>query len=160
MRPSPPYPAASWLSRLKAVHMIIKSYIQLPPEAKTIRTAVFVSEQGFAEEFDDIDETAVHLVMYVQEQPVATCRVYFNPTKQSFVVGRIAVLKPWRGKQLGAAILRAAEERIRQDGGKQVMLAAQVTASAFYKKQGYCKHGEPFMEEHCPHIWMIKQFQC
>ena len=38
--------------------METKIYNQLPDEAKEIRLEVFVKEQGFEEEFDDIDETA------------------------------------------------------------------------------------------------------
>ena len=41
--------------------MEIKIYNQLPDEAKEIRLEVFVKEQGFEEEFDDIDETAAHI---------------------------------------------------------------------------------------------------
>ena len=32
------------------------------PDARLIRQSVFVEEQGFEYEFDDIDETALHLV--------------------------------------------------------------------------------------------------
>ena len=34
------------------------------PDARVIRQSVFVEEQGFEYEFDDIDETALHLVLY------------------------------------------------------------------------------------------------
>lgn len=44
--------------------MEIKIYNQLPDEAKEIRLEVFVKEQGFEEEFDDIDETAAHIVLF------------------------------------------------------------------------------------------------
>ena len=35
------------------------------PDARAIRQSVFVEEQGFEYEFDDIDETALHLVLYL-----------------------------------------------------------------------------------------------
>ena len=35
------------------------------PEAIDIRQEVFVEEQGFSGEFDDIDDKAVHAVIYV-----------------------------------------------------------------------------------------------
>lgn len=44
--------------------METKIYNQLPDEAKEIRLEVFVKEQGFEEEFDDIDETAAHIVLF------------------------------------------------------------------------------------------------
>ena len=56
--------------------MTFKCYDRLPEEAKAIRTAVFVGEQGFETEFDDIDDVARHIVMYDGERAVATCRYY------------------------------------------------------------------------------------
>ena len=44
--------------------METKIYNQLPDEAKEIRLEVFVKEQGFEEEFDDIDKTAAHIVLF------------------------------------------------------------------------------------------------
>lgn len=44
--------------------MFIKLYDEIPEEAKTIREAVFIKEQGFKDEFDEIDDIAkiiIHL---------------------------------------------------------------------------------------------------
>ena len=35
----------------------------LPPQAAAIRRAVFMDEQGFRDEFDEIDPRASHLVL-------------------------------------------------------------------------------------------------
>ena len=50
--------------------MEIRYYDNLPEEAKTIRRAVFMEEQGFQEEFDEIDGQAGHLVMFDGALPV------------------------------------------------------------------------------------------
>lgn len=136
--------------------MTIRSYNALPPEAAAIREAVFMREQGFAEEFDDIDSRAVHLVLFADGVPAATCRYYWNKDQGCHAIGRIAVQKPFRGRGLGAAVLRAAEAHIARAGGCQAVLAAQVRAGGFYQKQGYLPCGAPFDEEGCPHIWMRK----
>lgn len=136
--------------------MTIRSYRTLPPEAVAIRQAVFVDEQGFAEEFDGTDREAVHLVLFLQDTPTATCRYYWNQEQGCHAIGRLAVVWTHRGQQLGAAMLRAAEEQIAQAGGTQAALAAQIRAQGFYEKQGYQPHGAPFDEEGCPHIWMRK----
>jgi predicted GNAT family N-acyltransferase len=141
---------------LEEAKMTIKEYNHLPEESKKIRSEVFVKEQGFVEEFDEIDGIAKHMVIYESEQPISTCRIYFNIKKQSFVIGRIAVLREWRGKNIGAIILNAAEDNIRRDGGKSVMLSAQVRVAEFYEKQGYKKQGKAYLDEDCPHIWMKK----
>ena len=97
--------------------------------------------------------------MYEKEQPVSTCRIYFNIEKQSFVIGRIAVVKEWRGKNIGTKIINIAEDSIKTDGGKSAMLSAQVRVAEFYEKQGYKKQGKAYLDEACPHIWMKKNLQ-
>ena len=154
------YKVSFWVSFIfKEVKMIIKEYNYLPEEAIKIRNEVFVKEQGFVEEFDEIDVIAKHIVLYEKEQPVSTCRIYFNIEKQSFVIGRIAVVKEWRGKNIGTKIINIAEDSIKTDGGKSAMLSAQVRVAEFYEKQGYKKQGKAYLDEACPHIWMKKNLQ-
>lgn len=151
------YKVSFWvLFIFKEAKMIIKEYNHLPEEAIKIRTEVFVKEQGFVEEFDEIDGIAKHIVLYEKEQPISTCRIYFNIEKQSFVIGRIAVAMEWRGKNIGTKIINIAEDYIKTDGGKSVMLSAQERVAEFYEKQGYKKLGKAFLDEGCPHIWMKK----
>ncbi len=141
---------------LKEDKMIIKDYNYLPEEAKKIRSEVFVKEQGFYDEYDEFDDIAKHMVMYSNEEPISTCRIYYNSEKESYIIGRVAVLKEWRGKNIGRRILNAAEEYIRENGGKSVMLSGQVRVAGFYEKLGYIKQGETYLDEGCPHIWMKK----
>lgn len=42
--------------------MNTKTYTTLPQEAKDIRIEVFMKEQGFENEFDDIDQISSHIV--------------------------------------------------------------------------------------------------
>lgn len=44
--------------------MQLEAYDFLPEDAKRIREAVFMKEQGFKNEFDDIDLLALHLILY------------------------------------------------------------------------------------------------
>lgn len=136
-----------------------KLYTSLPKEAVFIRTTVFMEEQGFAEEFDAADETARHLVLYEDEKPAAVCRFFRDEEKQCYTVGRVAVLKEFRGRSLGSAVLHEAEEQVKRLNGKSVCLAAQVQARGFYEKQGYSARGPEFMEEFCPHVWMYKNLE-
>ena len=43
-------------------------------DARLIRQQVFVEEQGFVNEFDDIDAKAYHAVIYTGGYPIATGR--------------------------------------------------------------------------------------
>ena len=128
----------------------------LPQGAREIRQAVFVEEQGFREEFDQTDQRAAHLVLFISGQAAATCR-YFKKEEGTFLVGRIAVRKPFRKRGLGAELLKEAERRIAAKGGKRLLVHAQTQARGFYEKQGFSPFGGEDEEEGCPHVWMKKE---
>ncbi len=136
--------------------MDIRIYDTLPDDAARIREAVFMKEQGFHNEFDSTDRNASHLVLYIEGMPAGTCRFFPGQSQREYVVGRIAIMKEYRGGGLGSKVLCAAESAIRKAGGQKVILHAQQQARAFYEKQGYSAHGEPDFDEDCPHIWMAK----
>ena len=48
----------------------------LSEDEKFIRETVFIEEQKFKIEFDDTDDIATHIVMYLDNQPVGCCRLY------------------------------------------------------------------------------------
>lgn len=133
-----------------------KKFNYLSPDAKKIREEVFVSEQGFQNEFDEIDNYATHLVFYEKNTPIAVCRYYKDKEKDTYIVGRIAVLKAYRGNHFGQCILEVLEENIVSKGGKKISLSAQVRVQSFYKKSGYVAKGDTYMDENCPHICMEK----
>ncbi len=135
----------------------IIAYEQFPECAKEIREAVFVKEQGFRDEFDETDASAVHIVVFDNAGvPVGTCRVFWNEERASYILGRLAVLKEHRGERLGSLIVREAEQYVQKTGQAQLALHAQCTASAFYEKLGYTAFGEIEEEQGCPHVWMKK----
>ena len=88
--------------------MSICVYDSLPDEAVEIRENVFVKEQGFEKEFDEIDEKAIHLVMFDEhlQKPVATCRIYEGSKPSEFILGRLAVVLECRGMNLGSDMKR------------------------------------------------------
>lgn len=137
--------------------MEIKVFSSLPEAAKRIREQVFIEEQGFTVEFDDKDEIAIHLVLFAEDgTPVATCRIFKDSDKDTYVIGRIAVIKAYRGKKLGSVLLTEAERYVKEKGGKCIELLAQQRVTAFYKKCGFTEFGEVEYDEGCPHIRMKK----
>lgn len=56
--------------------METKIYDYLHEDAIYIRTEIFMKEQGFENEFDEIDEQCMHLVIYDKDTPIGTCRLY------------------------------------------------------------------------------------
>lgn len=137
--------------------MIIRTFNFLPKEAIDIRITVFVDEQGFIDEIDDIDNIATHLLLFDNTYtPLATCRVFEGEEKGNFILGRLCVLKEHRSKGLGSLILKEAEKIVKEKGGRSVMLHSQLHAKSFYEKSGYSQHGELEFEQNQPHIWMKK----
>lgn len=132
-----------------------KIYKSLPDEAKYIRTKVFVEEQGFKEEFDSIDNTCTHMVMFESNAPCAVVR--YCKSGEKYVIGRLAVIKEYRGSGIGAKIIAEAEKSIKAEGGREIVLHSQCRAMPFYEKQGYSPFGEIEYEEYCPHMWMKKE---
>lgn len=124
--------------------------------AAYIREEVFVKEQGYTveEEFDDLDKEAHHLVLLDGENPVATARL-ISLGNDEFKPGRIAVLKEYRGKNIGAELLSAVLEKAKEFGGKTFHIGAQTYAVGFYEKFGFKAYGEEYMDGRIPHIDMI-----
>ena len=95
--------------------MEIKIFSFLPDEAMKIRVEVFVDEQGFVDLPDETDLVALHFVGYIDSLPVATCRA-FKGDDDSYILGRFAVLKEYRGKGLGSELLGAVCNSLRERG--------------------------------------------
>lgn len=136
--------------------MRIKGYRGLPVEAKEIRETVFLKEQGFEREADSKDEYAMHFVAYEGEMAVGTCRVTWNDDVGTYAIGRLAVLKDYRGRGIGAKLVEKSEEYAKIQQETELQLHAQCTAMDFYRKLGYTEYGEVEYEQDCPHMWMRK----
>ena len=137
--------------------MEIGIYHALPQGAAEVRRIVFMEEQGFVEEFDEIDGLAIHFLMCDGQRPVATCRLFADDaTEQGWILGRFAVLREYRGQQLGRRLMEAVETHIKALGGKHIRLHAQCRVREFYGSLGFEAYGAVEPEEGCPHIWMKK----
>ena len=134
--------------------MRVEKFTFLPDQAKRVRVAVFMQEQGFLDEFDALDEIATHFVAFDGEDAVATCRTWLSDDGYHF--GRLAVLKSHRGQGLGALMLHEAEVYVRNIGGGSITLHAQCRAEQFYRKSGYSPYGEIDYDEGVEHIHMRK----
>lgn len=122
-----------------------------------IREEVFIKEQGFQNEFDDIDDTAIHAVIYMDKQPAGCGRTFKDEQEEGlWHLGRLAILVPYRKQGLGAEIIQILEDAACKQGATHMVLSAQDHAIAFYQKCGYQPFGEFYMDEHVPHQMMKK----
>lgn len=124
-------------------------------DAEYIRTMVFVEEQGVSKdiEMDDLDNEAIHVVMYNENLPVATGRIIEIESKV-YKIGRVAVLKEFRGQKLGHKIMDKLIDTCKERGFKKIKLNAQIRAKDFYKSLGFTEEGEVFLEANIEHIAM------
>ena len=136
--------------------MIVQVLDHITDEIKQIRIDVFMKEQGFSQEFDEIDETAKFVLLSIDGKAAGTCRYFPGKENGSAYIGRLAVRREFRGQRLGATIMIAAENTIRKAGFKTCGLSAQVQARPFYESLGYKAEGDEYLDEDCPHIFMRK----
>lgn len=121
------------------------------PALTAVRHRVFVEEQGVPEalELDDEDASARHWLALADDVPVGTLRMLRDGH-----IGRLAVLRPWRGRGIGAALLGAALDCARELEQREVYLHAQVHALAFYQRWGFAAEGPEFLDAGIPHRLM------
>jgi hypothetical protein len=146
---------------IKSKAIETRVYEGIIDSAMEIRQEVFVEEQGFEDEFDDIDRRATHIVLIdkynKEEKPIATCRVFQKEgSTEEYILGRLAVRKEYRENKIGSKTIEEAEKCVRKKGGTSISLHSQCSAKGFYQKQGYEEYGKIENEQGCPHIWMKK----
>jgi predicted GNAT family N-acyltransferase len=125
-------------------------------EARRIRALVFVREQGvpLELEWDGRDPDCEHALAYAADgSAVATGRLLPDGH-----IGRMAVLKHWRGQGAGALVLQALSEQARHRGHANVRLNAQTYAAGFYRRFGFEPAGPEFVEAGIPHVPMQRDF--
>lgn len=136
----------------------VDDWAALGNDATQVRTAVFVQEQGIApeDEWDDADQTAVHVVAYDElGQAIGTGRL-LRHNSRAWRIGRMAVHRTLRGAHVGQHLLAALIDAARQAGYAEVMLHAQRSAEGFYQRQGFTPRGAYFDEVGISHIEMFR----
>lgn len=137
---------------------------------KEVRSRVFIEEQQvpIELEWDEYDEDAMHWLAFDTEQqqspvpgqtvdhppakPIGTCRMLSNGH-----IGRMAVLKQYRGQGIGRMLLDAAINQAKNLQLFEVYLHAQTHAITFYQTAGFITHGGVFLDANIEHSAMKLQ---
>jgi len=132
-----------------AVCIELGAWRLLRAPAQAVRFAVFVEEQRVPVELelDEFDPVSLHALARDQgDRVLGTGRLLPDGH-----IGRMAVLKEWRGRGAGKAMLRRLIDAARERGRREVALSAQVHALAFYRAEGFEPVGAVYEEAGIPH---------
>lgn len=124
-------------------------------KAFAIRMRVFVKEQGVPSdiELDRDDQRAVHFLATASGKAIGTARIVMR--RGGAKIGRMAVLKSYRGKGVGRMLLKRAVVTAKKLGAQKIYLHAQVAVSGFYERLDFRSVGPVFDEAGIPHRKMV-----
>ncbi len=126
-------------------------------QLSAIRDEVFINEQNVPPDLerDPMDVHYTHaLARDSNNNPIGTGRLLDNGK-----IGRMAVLKPWRGKGVGQALLHALIDVARKAGLNEVILDSQTLAQGFYHREGFTRFGDEFIDAGILHVKMKKDLR-
>ncbi|MCQ4268168.1 GNAT family N-acetyltransferase [Pseudomonas stutzeri] len=123
-------------------------------DLRRIREAVFIAEQAVPpeQEWDADDVEAVHFLALEDGYAIGTARLLADGQ-----IGRVAVLRDWRGMNVGDALMRAVIAEAERRGLREQKLTAQVHATRFYERLGFEVVSEEFLEAGIPHVDMLRK---
>jgi predicted GNAT family N-acyltransferase len=123
-------------------------------KAFSIRRTVFVEEQNCPPELEwENDGFATHFLATYNGTPAGAAR--WRKTENGYKLERFAVLKEFRGKKIGEALVASVLKDIPPEAG-MVYLNSQIQAVGFYLKLGFETYGEQFEEAGILHYKMIR----
>ncbi|HET6545388.1 MAG TPA: GNAT family N-acetyltransferase [Rhodanobacteraceae bacterium] len=111
---------------------------------RAVREQVYIIEQLVpgSEEWDGLDARSLHVLARDSDgHAIGTGRL--TPDRR---IGRMAVLREWRGRGVGAAMLAALLAEARTLGHRFIDIHAQSHALGFYARFGFEICGEEFLE--------------
>ena len=132
---------------------IICDYASNTEEICAIRYEVFVDEQNVPVELeiDGLDGKAKHVLTFVDDVPIGTGRILSDGH-----IGRVAVLKNYRGLGIGKSIMKELIKCAQDMSLEKVWLSSQWHAHSFYLDLGFVCVGEVYKEAGIEHIKMFR----
>ena len=123
---------------------------------RTIRDEVFVREQSVPVEleWDEFDPVSQHVLAWSSDRAIGTGRLLPDGH-----IGRMAVLREWRQRGVGSALLTALMEVARASGLSRVELNAQLHAMPFYERHGFRAEGGEFLDAGIVHRRMGRDLE-
>lgn len=139
---------------MNSISVLVADWQKDNADLRRIREKVFIAEQAVPPEleWDNEDAQAVHFLAYEGDYAIGTARLL--PDGQ---IGRVSVLKDWRGLNVGDALLAAVIAEAERRGLHEQRLSAQVQATPFYERHGFRVLSEEYLDAGIPHVDMLRQ---
>lgn len=137
-------------------HVRSARWPQDEPAIGAVRRQVFIDEQGVPEamEWEVEDGRCRWFVAESGDEVIGIARL--TPEGR---IGRMAVRRPYRGRGVGSALLRAALTAARAAGWETIRLSAQTRAMPFYARHGFRAEGPEYLDAGIPHRSMSLSFE-
>ena len=142
------------MSSVQAYRIVDADWSRDQSGIRAVRHAVFVEEQGIPEslEWDGRDADCRHVLALAGDaEVIATGRLMGDGR-----IGRMAVLRTWRGCGVGRALLERLLLQALQGGLQHVYVHAQLEVAGFYSRAGFRLAGQPFVTADIVHVEMEK----
>lgn len=142
-------------SDAKSIEIINANTDQLFDSVFIIRTKVFVDESRVdqEDEYDGFDHLSHHFLALFDGTPAGAARWRIIQGSGRVRLERIAVLKEFRRKGVGTALVKKMLTFIPED--QEVFVRAQSTNLDFFENLGFKVQGDEFQEAGIPHFEMV-----
>ena len=139
---------------MKNILAITTNYKSNHKDICQVRFKVFVDEQNVPEELeiDGYDDEATHVLILLDDKAIGTGRILADGH-----IGRVAVLKKYRGQGVGKLIMKKLIEWAQENQLKTLWLSSQWHAHGFYIDLDFACIGDRFEEAGIDHIKMIRK---
>jgi predicted GNAT family N-acyltransferase len=129
----------------------IAKWIDDHTQLKNIREKVFIQEQKVTPEleWDGMDENAMHFLVFKDEEAIGCARAVV--IKNYMQLGRMAVLKNYRGQGIGSALIEKAIVTAKLKQISSIHISAQCYAIDFYMKFGFKVMSDIYLDAEIPH---------
>ena len=123
-----------------------------------IREKVFIEEQKVTSqlEWDGMDKEAIHFLAFKDEKAIGCARALV--IEYCMQLGRIAVLKEYRGEGIGSALIEKAMTTAKLNQLSAIYISAQCHAIDFYKKFGFEVTSDIYLDAEIMHRDMTLNF--
>ena len=123
-----------------------------------IREKVFIEEQKVTSqlEWDGMDKDAIHFLAFKDKKAVGCARAFVIQNRMQ--LGRMAVLREYRGKRIGSALIEIAMTLAKLNHLSGIYISAQCHAINFYKKFGFEVTSDIYLDVEIPHRDMKLDF--